>query len=154
MTDVSASEVLAYEQMLLSRYAMHNTISTVRSPEIDRSAAVLLARLESSPPMSVAELSEAFSLDVSTVHRQVAAAIRAGLIERIPDPDGGTARKHRPTEEGRRRFAREIADRAALFERVTAHWTEEELDAFVGALRRFNEDLEEYRGTPWPRPER
>ena len=52
--------------------------------------------------MSIGELSDAFGLDASTLNRQTAAAMRAGLLERIPDPDGGMARKFRITDEGAR----------------------------------------------------
>ncbi|MEW1980520.1 MarR family winged helix-turn-helix transcriptional regulator [Citricoccus sp. NPDC079358] len=147
----STHDELAYEQMLLTRAALQGTPAKNREWVLDRSAAVLIARLEASGPLSVGELAEAFGLDVSTVHRQVAAALRTGLVERIPDPDGGPARKHRPTAEGSRRFGEEMAARAASFRTVTADWTPEEVDTFVALMRSFNEGIEALRGQPWPR---
>ena len=44
-------------------------------------------------PMSLKELSCAFSLDISTINRQIGALRRQGLVERVEDPDGGLARK-------------------------------------------------------------
>ena len=69
---------LMYEHMLMSRHALQGSAPRLRSATLERSAAVLLARLEASGPLSVGELAEAFDLDVSTVHRQVAAAMKAG----------------------------------------------------------------------------
>jgi DNA-binding MarR family transcriptional regulator len=143
---------LTYEQMLLTRAALQGTPARNREWVLDRSAAVLIARLEASGPMSVGELAEAFGLDVSTVHRQLAAALKAGLVERIPDPEGGAARKHRPTTEGARRFHEEMSARAESFRTVTAAWTDEEVETFVTLMRRFNQGLEALRGQPWPRP--
>ncbi|HEY4614388.1 MAG TPA: MarR family winged helix-turn-helix transcriptional regulator [Citricoccus sp.] len=151
--DARPLEALVYEHMLLSRYALQGAPPYGREAPIDRSAAVLLARLEAEGPLTVAELAQAFDLDVSTVHRQVAAAMRNGLIERMPDPAGGAARKHRPSEEGARRLAAELEARRAASDRVTADWPDEDLATFVRLLRRFNEGVEQVRGRPWPRPE-
>ncbi|MGP6173606.1 MarR family winged helix-turn-helix transcriptional regulator [Corynebacterium sp. A21] len=144
---------LTYEQMLMTRYALQNARSIPeRHSEIDRSATVLLARLVAQGPMSVGELADAFGLDVSTVHRQVAAAMRAELIERIPDPAGGQARLHRPTAEGTRRLNAEINARIELIQSVTADWTQEETDTFVALMTKFNRSREKLRGQQWPRP--
>jgi DNA-binding MarR family transcriptional regulator len=148
----SIHDDLTYEQMLLTRSALQGTPARDREWALDRSAAVLIARLDASGPMSVGQLAEAFGLDVSTVHRQLAAAMKAGLVERIMDPDGGPARKHRPTAEGLRRFRAEMSARAQSFRTVTADWTEDEVAAFTALMRRFNQGLEELRGQPWPRP--
>lgn len=144
-------DALVYEQMLLTRHALHGVAPWARLDPLDRSATVLLARLAASDPMTVAQLAEAFELDVSTVHRQVAAAMKHGLIERIDDPDGGVARKHRPSDLGRERLTAELAGRRSSLERVMAEWSDEDLTMFVALLRRFNEDVEQVRGRPWPR---
>lgn len=148
----STHDDLTYEQMLLTRSALQGAPAKAREWLLDRSAVVLIARLEASGPMSVGELAEAFGLDISTVHRQVATAMRAGLIERITDPRGGAARKHRPTAEGLRRFHAEMDARAESFRTATADWTENEVATFTALMRRFNQGLEELRGQPWPRP--
>lgn len=146
-----AHDALVYEQMLLTRSALQGTPAKDRAWVLDRSAAVLIARLEASGALSVGELAEAFGLDVSTVHRQVAAAMRAGLVERIPDPAGGAARKHRPTQEGRRRYREEMAARAATIRTVMEEWTPQEVETFTALMRRFNQGMEDRRGQPWPR---
>lgn len=144
-------DALVYEHMLLSRHALQGAPPHGREAPLDRSATVLLARLEAQGPMTVGELADAFGLDVSTVHRQVAAAMRAGLVERIPDPDGGVARKHRPTPDGARRLAEELAARRTASQRVTDGWSTQDVTTLVALLRRFNEGVEAVREQPWPR---
>lgn len=144
---------LVYEQMLMTRYAANGVHPDGRAHTLDRSATVLLARLLGEGPMTVAELADALELDVSTVHRQVAAAMKRGLVERGDVPAGGAARPHRATAEGERRYREELEDRRFHVEHVVAQWPEGDLDTFVGLLRRFNESAEELRGKPWPRRE-
>lgn len=143
---------LAYEHMLISRHALQGSSAHGREPALDRSATVLLARLAAQGPMSVAELADAFDLDISTVHRQVAAAMKHGLIERVGNREGGNARKHVPTDEGSRRLAAELDSRAEAVHKVVDQWDESELDQLVSLMRKFNRDVEELRGKPWPRP--
>lgn len=149
--DSDLQRTLVYEHMLLSRHVLQDVPPYARESALDRSATVLLARLEAEGPMTVGELADAFGLDVSTVHRQVTAAMKGGLIERIRDPEGGVARKHRPTEEGSRRLAAELKGRREATARATAGWSEDDIAAFVTLLRQFNESVEAVRGRPWPR---
>lgn len=144
-------EMLVREQMLLTRFALHGVAPKDRDVPLDRSAVILLSRLHAQGPMAVAELAEAFDMDVSTIHRQTTAAMKAGLLERIPDPDGGIARKLRPTEEGVRRLTAELDARKRGFARILDDWTDDEVSDFVDYLRRYNEAVEARRGKRWPR---
>ena len=150
---VDPVEGIMYEHMLLLRVATQGVAPYGRSSALERSATVRLARLEAGGAMSIAELAEAFDLDVSTVHRQVAAAMKAGLVERVADPDGGSARLHRPTEEGRARLAAELSSRADNVAQIVSSWPAEDVVEFSRLLRRFNEGAEARRGHPWPRPQ-
>ncbi|ORL32245.1 transcriptional regulator [Prescottella equi] len=140
-----------YELMLLSRY---HALSWQRGQQtLDRSAYLILARLELDRLMSLKELAEAFLLDVSTVNRQVGALERHELVERIADPDGGVARKIRATETG---LARMRADRDLNrdgAERVLEDWAPDEIALLHDLLVRFNRDVEALEGRAWPRPE-
>ncbi|WP_280238603.1 MarR family winged helix-turn-helix transcriptional regulator [Nocardia abscessus] len=140
-----------FETMLLGRHSL--SAKTRRgSGHLDRSAYTVLSRLRVQGPMSVGELSEAFGLDTSTLHRQTTAMRKAGLIERIPDPDGGMARKFRITTEGGRQLDAERAYNVHALETVLADWTAEDVAAFAGFLQRFNTDIERIDKRPWPRP--
>lgn len=142
---------LVYEHMLIVRNTLPGETSQGEEVPLDRSATVLLARLVAQGPMTVAQLADALELDVSTVHRQVAAAMKRSLIDRVEDPFAREARRHVASKEGRRRLAAELSARADAVENVVADWTYDELDTFVRLLSRFNQGLEAERGRLWPR---
>ncbi|MEU6341722.1 MULTISPECIES: MarR family winged helix-turn-helix transcriptional regulator [unclassified Streptomyces] len=137
-----------YEQMLLSRHELLRH----RDSSLERSAYILLSRIRVQGPMSIGELSDAFALDASTLNRQTAAAMRAGLVERIPDPEGGMARKFRITDKGARMLDEERDSIIGGLGKVMADWPDEDIAAFASYLRRFNSDIERLDGRPWPRP--
>ncbi len=143
------TDLLEFETMLLGRYSLTSQRGAGR---LDRSAYTLLYRLRMEGAMSIGQLSEALGLDASTVNRQTAAMRRAGLVDRIPDPDGGMARKFQVSEQG---AAQLEADRAAAvghLDAILADWSRADLAALVGYLERLNTDIERYHGRPWPRP--
>ncbi|MCO5968374.1 MarR family winged helix-turn-helix transcriptional regulator [Actinoallomurus soli] len=138
-----------YEQMLLSR---HEFLRRRAAGALDRSAYVLLSRIRIQGPMSISELSDAFGLDFSTLQRQTTAAMRSGLVERIPDPAGGMARKFRITDKGEQMLNEERETLVGSLDKIMADWSDEDIAAFVGYLRRFNSGIERLTGRPWPRP--
>lgn len=147
------THLIEFETMLIGRHS-HLFNPGARSAEgrLDRSAYVVLNRIRIDGPMSIGQLSDAFGLDASTLNRQTAAMLKAGVVERIPDPDGGIARKFSITDEGRRRLD---ADRSANLhglEKVLSDWSPDEVADFAAYLRRFNSDIERLEGRPWPRP--
>jgi DNA-binding MarR family transcriptional regulator len=135
------THLIEFETMLLGRYR-----------HVDRSAYLLLSRLSITGPMSIGQLSDAFGLDVSTLNRHTSALMRAKLIERFPDPEGGIARKFRLTQEGERGLKEERERYVNGLEKVLADWTAEDVTVFADYLRRFNTDIEHHAGRPWPRP--
>ena len=145
--------LLEFETMLLGRHL------TLRAPHprrtvghLDSSAYPLLSRISAEGPMSIGELAAAFGLDASTLQRQTAAMLREGLVDRIPDPDGGMARKFRINEEGSRRLLAHRDENVRGLGRVVEGWSAEEVAEFAGWLRRFNHDIERLSGRLWPRP--
>ena len=141
-----------YESMLLGRHVHMAARAKHTSGNLERSAYILLSRLRGQGPMSIGELSDAFDLDHSTLNRQTAALMREELVERIPDPAGGMARKFRITGEGRRRLELARAEIVAGLEKLLADWPAEDIAAFAGYMRRFNAEIERVGGKPWPRP--
>ncbi|WP_159501091.1 MarR family winged helix-turn-helix transcriptional regulator [Microbacterium sp. 18062] len=139
---------IEYEQMLQSRYsiARHH-----HEGGIERSVYTLLSRLSVQGPMTIAELSEALRLDASTLQRQTGAALRAGLLERIPDPSGGIARRFAVTNEGtaRMRASRDRSIRA--LDLILENWSDDDVNRFADYLHRFNIDIENYTAKGPPR---
>lgn len=147
----SAGLDLEREIALLARHtALVTKVRTV-SQELDRSAYLLLSRLEISDPMTLKELADSFGLDISTVNRQTAALIRAGLAEKIADPGGGTARRLRPTETGLAALRRDRGRNVAGIDDLTGTWTDDDRHTLVALLRRLNEEIERRQGVHWPR---
>ncbi|MDJ0354795.1 MarR family winged helix-turn-helix transcriptional regulator [Paenarthrobacter sp. PH39-S1] len=141
-------EIMERELTLLSRHYLH-----VQSGDqtLERSAYVLLGRLEISDPMTLKELAGAFALDVSTINRQIASLQRHGLVERTSDPDGGMARRFRPTPAGLEKLARDRELNADGVKRVVGGWSVEDMGRLTELLTRFNREIEALEGRPWPR---
>ncbi|MFD7449697.1 MarR family winged helix-turn-helix transcriptional regulator [Kitasatospora sp. NPDC059827] len=137
-------------------FARHRDLGQVgnrpEGSQLERSAYILLSRVEAQGPMSIGQLSDAFGLDVSTLNRQTAGLTGAGLLERIPDPDGGMARKFRLTDEGRRRLDEERGAHVRALDLVMSDWSDADIAGFADYLRRFNTGIERLDGRPWPRP--
>ncbi|EME16003.1 MarR family winged helix-turn-helix transcriptional regulator [Rhodococcus triatomae] len=140
---------IEFETMLLAR---HLARPRRGDGNLESSAYLLLSRISIEGPMSVGELSEAFELDTSTISRQTTAMMKAGLVQRIPDPDGGMARKFRITDEGRTRLELQRAGHVRGLGAVIADWDPADRETFAELLQRFNNDIESRTGHPWPRP--
>jgi DNA-binding MarR family transcriptional regulator len=132
---------IEYEQMLLSRY----TVAQHRGADgLERSVYLLLGRIRAQGPMSISQLSTLFRLDVSTLQRQTTAALKAGLLTRIADPDGGVARKFALTEAGARRLEDVRTRSVRALDRILEDWPTEDVNRFAELLHRFNTSIEEY----------
>jgi DNA-binding MarR family transcriptional regulator len=140
---------LEVELSLLARHFLH---TSQHSPDrlLDRSGYQLLGRLELGP-LNLKQLAEAFRLDPSTVNRQVNALLRAGLVEKVPDPAGAVAKVLRPTAKGLdhlRRDRRVVQDQVT---RVVQDWTQHDRDDLCRLLEKLNTSIEALEGRPWPR---
>jgi len=144
--------LIEYETMLLGRHAHMTARARGEEGHLERDAYALLNRLRLEGPMSIRQLSDAFGLDTSTLNRKTAALLSAGLLERIPDTEGGIARKFRVTDDGARRLDDERDERVDGLGDVLAGWTPQDVAAFGDYLKRFNVSVERLAGRPWPRP--
>lgn len=150
---VVISEEFEFEIMVLCRHmnAMQRTAAKDTS-RLDRSAFTLMSRIDVEGPMSIGQMRDALGLDDSTLNRQTAAMVRRGYVERIPDPDGGTARKFRLTDGGRVALDAERNACSAQLEQIFDDWDDDRLAAVSAAIRSFNDQVEASEGRPWPRP--
>lgn len=144
---------LERELTLLSRHFVASKGPRI-GQSLERSAYVLLTRLEVGEPLTLKELAHTFQVGVSTINRQVSAMLRNGLVERIPDPDGGMARKFRPTELGLERLAADRAiSRAGTTRLIEASgWSDQKTEQFLRLLIEFNQSIERLEGLTWARP--
>lgn len=141
---IAKIEEIEHQQMLLGRY----TVAQFKNGDkLDRSVYLLLSRIHAQGPMSIAELSQAFHRDVSTLQRQTTVAIHDGLLERTIDPTGSIARKFILTPLGEARL-KDVRDHAVKsLENVMAAWSDEDVTTFAELLHRFNASIEDYRET-------
>ncbi|MFD7749955.1 MarR family winged helix-turn-helix transcriptional regulator [Streptomyces sp. NPDC059698] len=135
---------LERELTLLSRHFLSS-----RGPRIgqtlERSAYILLTRMETAAaPLTLKELAHTFQVDFSTISRQVNAMLKLGLVERIQDPDGGIARKFRPTPQGIEQLhadrAISLYGTARLIE--TTGWQPATTQQFLTLLIELNQGIE------------
>ncbi len=151
-SDRTTTDLLALLEQELTLLARHQLSSAQHDPdlELDRSGYQLLSRLRLGP-LSLGQLAEAFRLDVSTVNRQVAALLRAGLVERLPDPGGSLARVIRPTRSGLARLRHDRRAKQGRVRQIIDTWDEADVARFHELLARFNGSIEALEGRPWPR---
>ena len=143
---------IAALEVELSLLARHHLRSTEHSGErlLDRSGYHLLGRLELGP-LTLKQLAEAFSLDPSTVNRQVNALLRVGLVERVTDPEGAVAKVLTPTPKGLDLLHRDRAVVQQQVARVVESWSERDRSALTRLLEKLNTSIETLEGRPWPR---
>ncbi|MEV8145181.1 MarR family winged helix-turn-helix transcriptional regulator [Specibacter sp. NPDC078709] len=142
-------QAMQYEMMLLSRYQFrpHPRADGM----LERSAFLLLSRLELVEPMTLKELSRALNLDISTVHRQVGALLRSEHVEYVLGLPGEVARRLAPTPAGLRALIETRAINEEGLRGVMGGWPQKRREQFLTLLRRFNQDVEDLENTPWPR---
>ncbi len=95
----------------------------------------LLWLLSSEGPRTMKEISDALGLEQSTVNRQVNAALKHGLVERVDRAgDANSSPRARPvraTREGERVFVRDLNAGMAVFEVALKALPEDEREQFM-----------------------
>ncbi len=105
----------------------------------------LLFQLVNDGPRRSSVLAETACVDPSTVSRQVAQLVRAGLVERQSDPEDGRASLLVATERGREVYTAKQKNRQRMFAQVLDGWSAEDVDALTDLLTRFNDSFVEQR---------
>jgi len=108
---------------------------------MDRAAYLLLNRLDRIGPMGVKALAAGMGIDSSTVTRQVAPLVDAGLVTRTSHPEDGRAVVLKLSPRGAARLEQVRSSRRDLMALVTKEWSDEERETFCALLTRFNTEL-------------
>jgi DNA-binding MarR family transcriptional regulator len=95
------------------------------------SALMLLFPLRHLGPLRVTDLAELKGADPSTLSRQAAQLVKAGLARREADPEDGRASRLAVTEAGLAACARLQEARTALLREALGDWPEERLRSFT-----------------------
>jgi DNA-binding MarR family transcriptional regulator len=97
----------------------------------------LIVVLGRTGPQRLSSLVKMLELDKSTLSRQVDAAVRAGLVERVPDPDDARARLVALTDEGRARFTEQYEHRLRRWRASLEDWAPGDVRELTRLLRRL-----------------
>ncbi|MEV0601330.1 MarR family transcriptional regulator [Streptomyces sp. NPDC050315] len=142
-TDPALLDALQHQVAVFARRAEQSRLGGVGQARnsMDRAAYLLLNRLDQEGAMGVKALAAGMGIDSSTVTRQVAPLVDAGLVTRASHPEDGRAVVLQLSERGRARLEEVRASRRELMALVTEEWSEEERNAFTTLLTRFNSSL-------------
>ncbi|MFG2135676.1 MarR family winged helix-turn-helix transcriptional regulator [Streptomyces sp. NPDC048650] len=141
--DTTLLDALQHQVAVFARRAEQSRLGGVGQARnsMDRAAYLLLNRLDQEGPMGVKALAAGMGIDSSTVTRQVAPLVDAGLVDRATHPEDGRAVVLQLSERGHARLEEVRASRRALMALVTEDWSPEDRDAFCALLTRFNTSL-------------
>jgi DNA-binding MarR family transcriptional regulator len=106
------------------------------------SALMLLFPLRFMGPMRVTDLAEVKQADPSTISRQVAQLVKAGLARREADPGDGRASRLAVTEAGLSACAQLHEARHAQLSKALSDWPAERVAAFADLFEEFNSSVE------------
>jgi DNA-binding MarR family transcriptional regulator len=106
------------------------------------SALMLLFPLRFMGPMRVTDLAEVKQADPSTISRQVAQLVKAGLARREADPVDGRASRLAVTEAGLSACEQLHEARHAHLSKALSNWPAERVAAFADLFEEFNSSVE------------
>jgi DNA-binding MarR family transcriptional regulator len=106
------------------------------------SALMLLFPLNVMGPMRVTDLAELKQADPSTISRQVAQLVKAGLARREADPVDGRASRLAVTESGVAACEKLQHLRLGMLSEALNHWPDERIVAFADLFEQFNSSVE------------
>jgi DNA-binding MarR family transcriptional regulator len=106
------------------------------------SALMLLFPLRLVGPLRVTDLAEIKQADPSTISRQVAQLVKAGLARREADPVDGRASRLAATEAGLQACEQLHEARHALLSQALSDWPPDRVAAFADLFHEFNSSVE------------
>ena len=111
---------------------------------LERSSYGILCLILDEGPQRLGTIATAFTLDPSTITRQVQAVEKAGLAAKTVDPSDRRASLLSLTDQGREAIETARAHRREILGQVIADWSDDEREAFGSSLKRFNDTVEEW----------
>lgn len=144
--ELELADGLVMSMIRLGKFSncLGNQASKYRIDGLDKAAHILLAHLVEGGPRRSGALAELVHSDPSTVSRQVAELVQAGLVERKPDPEDGRASVLAATPEGESVSQRHRRARNEMFASMLAHWPADDRESFIALFERFVTDCENY----------
>ncbi len=106
---------------------------------------ILLVKLAAHGPSRASDLADYMCADPSTVSRQVAALVKAGMIQRQADPHDGRASILVPTVLGQEQVQEYTRRRGSIMRVVVADWPQHDRDELQRLLWKYTEGIEAHR---------
>jgi len=110
-------------------------------PDLQAGSYLVLTQIAQEETQRASDLCAALSIDKAAISRQVQHLLELGFIEARRDPEDGRATLLSLSDTGARRLADVGAQRRASLEQRLVGWRDDELDAFVSGLTRYNVTL-------------
>ncbi|GAA2815552.1 hypothetical protein GCM10010470_58770 [Saccharopolyspora taberi] len=136
----TAAEAIERELVMMFRRA-RNVSSMVAEqvhPDLDPASYSLLLMVDEHGPLRGMDVADRTRLDKSTVSRQIATLVELDLLERVPDPDDGRARRIQLSELGRARLEQVRNQRRRHLHGQFASWTTQDLKDMARLLNKLN----------------
>jgi DNA-binding MarR family transcriptional regulator len=133
-----ADEVLRFVRLGARAKGMLNTADL----GAEFSALMLLFPLRHHGPLRITDLADLKGADPSTISRQAAQLVKAGLARREADPADGRASRLAVTEAGMAACARMQDARHGVLSELLSAWPEERIRAFADYFEEFNRSVE------------
>ena len=140
-----SEQVLRIQRAFASMRQQLAAAGSTSGDGVEWAAYRLLFQLVQDGPQRSSALAETACVDPSTVSRQVAQLVKAGLVERQSDPGDGRAALLVSTDRGRDAYAAKVEHRQRMFARVLEGWSVDDIDALTALLTRFNDSIVEQR---------
>ncbi len=144
-TGALAGEITRFVRLLKSMAAVHGGSE-------HSALLLLLLPLMHEGPMRLRELAHAKGADPSTVSRQAAQLVAAGLVRSEPDPADRRARRLALTASGRRACRRMVDARCRAIDTALAGWSDAKVAQFTALFEEFNQCVAGALATPTDLP--
>lgn len=135
-----AADAVERELVMMFRRArkMSLTVAAQVHPGLDPASYSLLLMVDDAGSLRGMDVADRTGLDKSTVSRQIATLVELDLLERVPDPDDGRARRIQLSESGRARLDEVRRQRREHMHGEFANWSTADLHDFSRLLSQFN----------------
>ncbi|MBA8827346.1 DNA-binding MarR family transcriptional regulator [Saccharopolyspora lacisalsi] len=135
-----AADAVERELMMMFRRArkLSSTVAAQVHPDLDPASYSLLLMVDDAGSLRGMDVADKTGLDKSTVSRQIATLVELDLLERVPDPDDGRARRIQLSETGRTRLDEVRRQRREHMYSEFGNWSTTDLSEFSRLLSRLN----------------
>lgn len=136
-----AAEAVERELVMMFRRARNvsTTVAAQVHPDLDPASYSLLLMVDDAGSLRGMDVADRTGLDKSTVSRQIATLVDLDLLERVPDPDDGRARRIQLSPSGRRRLEEVRKQRRKHLHGEFAQWSTQDLKDLARLLSRLNQ---------------